>query len=125
MPLKSREGLFGEIVGDVAHRLVHPQAVAVGRRDADALLAAMLERVEAEVREIRGLRVAVDPEDAALFSELVHVLELGATASLRGLPVENRRQAVEPTSVPPQRPRSRARLGRQRESEYAIRQSVR
>ncbi len=67
-----RKGFFGEIVGDIAHGLVHPQAVAVGCRDADAFLAAMLERVEAEVREIRGLRVAEDPEDAALFSELVH-----------------------------------------------------
>src|SRR5215510_1621616 len=45
---------------------------SVRRRDAGALLAAMLERIKAEVREIRGLRVTEDPEHAAFFSELVH-----------------------------------------------------
>ena len=63
---------FVEVVGDVAHRLVHLQPVAVGRRDADALLAAMLERVQAEVGHVGRFGVAEDAEDAALFSELVH-----------------------------------------------------
>jgi hypothetical protein len=32
----------------------------------------MLERIEAEIRQIRGLLVAEDPEHAAFFLELVH-----------------------------------------------------
>ena len=45
--------------------------VAVGGDDAGALLAAMLQRVEAEVREVGRLGVAEDAEDAALVLELV------------------------------------------------------
>ena len=46
-------------------------SVAVGGGDAGALLPAMLQRIEAEVGEIRGLGVAEDPEHAAFFLELV------------------------------------------------------
>ncbi len=41
------------------------------RDDAGALLPAVLERVEAEVREVGGLGMTEDPEDAALVLELV------------------------------------------------------
>ena len=41
------------------------QLVTVGRDDAGRLLAAMLERVQAEVGEIRRLRVSVDSDDPA------------------------------------------------------------
>jgi len=67
---------FIEIVGDVAHRFVDAQSRAVGRRDADALLPAVLQRVQAEVGEIGGLRMAVNAEDAAFFFELVHFFKL-------------------------------------------------
>src|SRR4030095_14558841 len=40
--------------------------------NACALLSAMLKRREAEVGEVRGLRVTEDPEHAAFFPELVH-----------------------------------------------------
>ena len=56
---------------DVAHRLRVADLDAVGRGDAGALLPAMLQRVQPEVGEVRGLGVAEDPEDAALVLELV------------------------------------------------------
>ena len=45
-----------EGLGDLAHRARDAQLLAVGGGNAGALLAAMLERVEAEVGEIGGLR---------------------------------------------------------------------
>ncbi len=47
------------------------QLLAVGGGDAGALLAAMLQRVEAEVGEVGRLRVAEDAEDTALVLEFV------------------------------------------------------
>src|SRR5260370_91728 len=46
-------------------------AGAAGGRDAGWLLAAVLERVEAEVRDVARLRVIPDPEEAALVVESV------------------------------------------------------
>ena len=46
--------------------------------DADGLLAAMLERVQAERAERRGLFGTVDADHAALFLELVVVEGMGA-----------------------------------------------
>ena len=60
-----------ERIGHVAHRARYPDQGAVGGRDAGALLTAMLQRVEAEVGEVRRLGMAEDPEDAALVLELV------------------------------------------------------
>ena len=45
--------------------------VAVGGDDAGALLAAVLEGVETEIREVGGLGMPEDPEDTALVLELV------------------------------------------------------
>ena len=53
--------------------------LAVRRRDAGALLAAMLQRVETEVGHVRGFGVAEDAEDAALFVELVDIMLMAVT----------------------------------------------
>ena len=60
-----------EGVGDLAHRARDAQLLAVGGGDAGALLSAMLERVEAEVGEIRRFGVTEDAEDTALVFEFV------------------------------------------------------
>ena len=70
-----------EHVGDMAHRLGDAHQVPVRRGDAGALLPAVLHGVEPEVREVRGLGVAVDAEDAAFVVELVQ-----HRGSLYGLP---------------------------------------
>ena len=66
-----------EAIGDVAHRLVNLQLRPVRRGDPDALLAAVLQRIQPEVGEIGGLRVSEDSEDAAFFLELVHSGKVG------------------------------------------------
>ena len=62
-----------EAVVDLAHRPRQQHPVAVGARDARALLSAMLQRVEAEVGEIGRLGMPEDAEDATLVAEFVHV----------------------------------------------------
>src|SRR5690606_529945 len=73
---RSGEALDGAPVldpaSDVPLRIVDVEPDAVGAGDAGALLSAMLQRVKAEVRQIGRFRVAIDAEDAALFTELVH-----------------------------------------------------
>ena len=57
---------------------------AVARGDAGAFLSAMLQRVETQVGEVRGLGMPVDGEDAAFFMEFVEqdlVLRHAAGAS--------------------------------------------
>ncbi len=71
-PGEPRNRSLVEGVGHLAFRLAHLQPAPVRRGDAGALLAAMLQRVQAEVREVGGLRMTVDAEDAALFLEFVH-----------------------------------------------------
>ena len=66
-----RQRLGVERLVDVPHRLAVTDLDSVGRGDPRALLSAMLQRVQPEVGEVRGLRVAEDPEDAALFAKLV------------------------------------------------------
>ena len=54
-------------------------AAVVGRGDAGRLLAAVLQRVEREVREARDVVLGpVDPEDAALVARTVALVERGA-----------------------------------------------
>ena len=60
-----------EDVVHIAHRLRHADLRAVGGGDAGALLPAVLQRIEPEVREIRRLGMPEDPEDAALIVEFV------------------------------------------------------
>ena len=60
-----------EDIRHVAHALVAVDVAAVARGDAGAFLAAMLQRVEAQIGEVGGFGMAVDGEDAALFVEFV------------------------------------------------------
>ena len=72
VPGQPGERLAVERLVDVAHRLAMTRICdAVGRGDAGALLPAVLQRVQAEVGEVRGLGMAEDPEDAALVLELI------------------------------------------------------
>src|SRR5688572_29605192 len=59
---------------DVAHLPDEADAVAVGRRNAGALLAAMLQRVETEVGHLRRLWMPIDAEHTAFILELVEHL---------------------------------------------------
>ncbi len=58
-----------EDVGDVAHLALDVDLAAVERGDPGRLLAAVLEGVEAEVREIGGVVRVADAEDTALIRE--------------------------------------------------------
>src|SRR5262249_25042771 len=60
------EPAFVEDLGDETHVLDDGDRLAVADRDAGGLLAAVLQRVEAEVRQVGdGLARRVDAEDAA------------------------------------------------------------
>ena len=67
------ETLGAEHVGHPSHGLLDMERPAVGDRDPGGLLTPMLERVETQVGEVRGLRVVEDAEEAALVVELVVV----------------------------------------------------
>ena len=71
VPRQFREGRFVERLGDLAHRAGHTNLPAIAHGDSGAFLAAMLQREEPQVREVRRLRVSEDPEYAALVAELV------------------------------------------------------
>ena len=73
-PGKRLEAALVERVGDVAHRARNAHLLAVGGRDAGALLAAMLQRVEAEIGQVGGFGMAEDAEDAALVFKLIQLL---------------------------------------------------
>ena len=62
-----------EAVADEAELALGVEYAAVEGDDAGGLLAAMLQRVEAERGDRRGVRVAVDAEDAAFFAQGVAV----------------------------------------------------
>ena len=65
-------GTLVEDLGDEAHAGAKPQAVAVGRADAGALLPAMLQRVEAVEGEPRDVELGrEDTEHTAGFPHLV------------------------------------------------------
>ena len=69
------ERRLAERLGHLPHRARGAHAFAVSRDDPGALLASMLERVKAEVREVCRFGMSEDPEDAALVLELVeHVV---------------------------------------------------
>ena len=76
---RRERGLVEDLV-DVAHALHDPHALAVGRRDAGALLAAMLQRVEPEIGQLRRFRVSVDSEHPAFILELVEHKRLQLSA---------------------------------------------
>ena len=61
----------GKRVGDLPHRPRDAHPLAVGGRDAGAFLAAVLQGVKAEVRQIGSFGVPEDAEDPALVLELI------------------------------------------------------
>ena len=90
-PGSARELGLGEDVVHEAHRPVGDRAAR--RRTAampGALLAAVLQRVEAEVGEVRGLGVAEDAEDAAFVVELVEHAVEGSRSDLLSDPLIGR-----------------------------------
>ena len=86
-PGEPGEFCLSEDVGDVAHGPRRDEAGAVGGGDAGALLAAVLQGVEAEVGHPRRLRVAPDAEHAARLSELANIAFPGASAPVRRRPL--------------------------------------
>ena len=80
------------------------ELLAVGGDDARAFLAAMLQRVEAVVSQLRGVRMAVNAEDAAImFRIVIHQAgllsvnaSLGRWNSTRGRAVRAGRNSTSP-----------------------------
>ena len=70
-PGSAFERAFVEGLGDVPHRARDAHLLAVGGGDAGALLAAMLQRIEAEIRQVGRFGMPEDAKDAALVLELV------------------------------------------------------
>ena len=66
-----------EIAGDMAHRPVRMEMLAVEAGDARGFLAAVLQRVEPERDEARRIVGAPDAEDAALLAQLVVIERIG------------------------------------------------
>ena len=66
-----------EIAGDMAHRPVRVEMLAVEGGDARRFLAAMLQRVQAERDEARRIVGAPDAEHAALLAQLVVIERIG------------------------------------------------
>ena len=79
---------FVERVRHVAHRAGRTHAGTVGGDDAGAFLAAVLQRVQAQVREVGRLGIAEDAEDAAFVLELI---EHGSTCGSQSVPLKRRR----------------------------------
>ena len=71
MARKLQENVVGKDFGDQAHAFDVGQMQAVGGGDAGGFLAAMLQRVEAEIGFARGVGMAVDGDHAAFFVEFV------------------------------------------------------
>ena len=80
------EHRLGEDLGHLPHALVVKDLSAVAGDDPGAFLAAMLLRVEAEVGELCGFRVAVDREDPTFVVEFVE-RHLHRSLTRRRLPV--------------------------------------
>src|SRR5437762_880971 len=78
-----------EVAGDVPHRPMRVEILAVEAGDARAFLAAVLQRVQPKRDEARRIFGAPDPEDAALLAQLVVVERIGRQHASRGprLPV--------------------------------------
>ncbi len=66
-----------EIAGDMPHRAVRVEMLAIERCDTRGFLAAMLKRVKAERDEARRIVGSPDAEDAALLAQLVVVERIG------------------------------------------------
>src|SRR5688500_8289301 len=64
------EMLLRESFGNVSHFALLPEFDAVGCDDATRLLPAVLQRIQTQVSQARGVRMTVNPQDATLFSQL-------------------------------------------------------
>ena len=62
-----------EDVGDQSHPAMGDERLAVGRYDASRFLPAMLQAVQAEIREVGRLGMPVDAEHSALLVETIEV----------------------------------------------------
>jgi len=71
-----REGVLHE-----AHGAVGVELLRVARDDARRLLPAVLKRMKAEVRDVGGLGVIEDPEDAAFVVKAIVVVRVGLPAA--------------------------------------------
>ena len=69
--LQMIENLGAERIRDQPHRSMGDVLLAVGGDDSTAFLAAMLQRVESEVGEMRGLFITMDSENAAFIMEAI------------------------------------------------------
>src|ERR1700686_5038838 len=69
--------LGAEIVADEALSAMRVELLAVIGDDPGSLLTAMLERMHPERREGRRVGVAIDPEYAAFFVEMIGVQRIG------------------------------------------------
>ena len=68
---KSLQPVLGKHIGHQAHGLFLVKLLPVVGDDAGALLPPMLERVQAEIRQIRRFFVAVDADDSTFLMKLV------------------------------------------------------
>src|ERR1700760_3505404 len=69
----------------MAHRFVDVKLRAVTRYDSGGFLAAMLQRVEAQVGHLGGFRMIEDAEDAALIVEMIVVDEVSFGGHAHGV----------------------------------------
>ena len=65
------QGVAGEDLRDQAHAMVLVKLASVARHNAGTLLAAVLEGVQAAVRQLRRIRVTVNSENAAVMFRVV------------------------------------------------------
>jgi hypothetical protein len=66
-----------EVAGDVAHRAVRMEMLAVERSDTRSLLAAVLQGMQAKRDEARRIVSTPNSKNAALFAQLVVVERIG------------------------------------------------
>src|SRR5215468_6301125 len=76
----------GECVADEAEPALRMEPAAVIADDAGGLLAAVLERMQAERRDCRSVRMAVDAEHAAFLAKPVAV-EVQIEIQMLGMPI--------------------------------------
>src|SRR5579862_9079205 len=70
-PPHFRQNLFVENISDQAHGLVHMQSHAIGGDDARRLLSTVLQRMQSQVGELLGFRIAEDGDHSAFVVKFV------------------------------------------------------
>jgi hypothetical protein len=98
-----RESVLRKHVLHEAHRAVHvvPRVGALDRRDAGRLLPAVLQRVQPEVGEARGVGVAVHRKHPALVAEVVVGRVFGGIERRQRAPGQHRRLLCDGATVSP------------------------